>query len=154
MIPAKIKPRNKDTLLQMVKTAVGSKMFQTAYVEVAGRRLDLTKKGELSCAFFVSSILAIFGLIDRLHLTVEGTIKAMEKAGWQKTKKLEPGTIIIWDSTPNFKHQHIGFYLGNKKAISNIYQMKVPGKHHYTFGSEKSKTYRPIITIYHHSDLK
>ena len=49
--------------------------------------------------------------------TVESAVKDMEQSGWKQTKKLAPGNIIVWEEKKD--HAHIGFYIGNDKAISN-----------------------------------
>lgn len=150
-----IKPLTLDTLLSVVENSVGVTMFQTIWAEVGGEKTDITEKGNLSCGFYVSGILAMFGLIDRLHSTVSGTVKCMEAAGWQKTDELKPGTVILWGVPENsdFTHKHLGFYIGGDEAVSNVWQKGAPGRHHITFGVEGSDTYRPIIAMYTHPDL-
>ncbi|OHA59679.1 MAG: hypothetical protein A2589_02370 [Candidatus Vogelbacteria bacterium RIFOXYD1_FULL_46_19] len=152
----KVKPLTLDTLLTVVEKSVGTKMFQTIYAEVDGQKKDITRAGDLSCAFFVSGVLSMFGLVDRLHSTVTGTVKALEIAGWKKTKNLEPGAVIVWGPSVDgsFTHDHLGFYLGAEEAVSNIWQKHVPGKHYYTFAKTGSGKYRPILAIYRHSKLK
>jgi hypothetical protein len=152
----KVKPLFLKTLLSVVQKSVGTKMFQTIWAEVGGAKKDITEGGNISCAFYVSGVLAMFDLIDRVHATVSGTIKAMEETGWKKTKVLAPGVVIMWGPAQdgNFNNNHLGFCLDETTAISNIWQKKVPMKHHITFGSAKSKNYRPILAIYTHSKLK
>ena len=120
-----------------------------------GEEKDILEDGNLSCAFYVSGILAIFGLVDRLHTTVIGTVTALERAGWQKTDNLKPGCVIVWDKPEDnsHEHKHIGFYLGDDKAISNIWQEGKPDIHHFTFGLESTDSFRPIIAIYTHQEL-
>jgi len=156
MTKTKIKPLPLETLLLMLKKSVGTTLFQTLYMEVRGHKKDVTEKGNLSCAFYVSSVLAIFGLIDRLHSTVSGTEKALIEAGWRKTTVLKPGVILIWGKAKKSTHDHlhIGFYLNDNKAISNIWQKRVPQKHHFTFGKEGSDTFRSILAMYYHPSLK
>ncbi len=150
-----VKPLQLDTLLGVLEKSEGVEMFQSIYAEIEGVKKDITEKGNLSCGFFVSGVLAIFGLIDRLHGTVSGTVSAMERSGWQKTGNLSPGAVIVWGPPVDgsFSHDHIGFYLGDQQAISNIWQKRVPGKHHVTFGAQGTKTYRPILAVYEHNEL-
>ncbi len=152
----KIIPLTLPTLLNVVENSVGSKMFQSAFFLVGKDKKDILDKGDLSCAFFVSGVLAMFDLVDKVHATVSGTVKALETAGWQPTKKLVPGVVVVWgpEQGGGFTHDHIGFYVGPDIAISNIWQKKVPGRHHVTFGPVTKKTYRPILAIYKHRDLK
>ena len=151
-----VKPLALETLLTMLENSVGTKMFQTIWAEVDGEKKDITEQGNLSCAFYVSGVLAMFGLIDRIHSTVSGTVLEMEKYGWQKTKVLKPGVVMVWNPGENsqFTNQHIGFYLGQEQAISNSWQKGVIAKHHYTFGKVGSKEYRPIVAMYRHPKLK
>ena len=151
----KVKPLLLDTLLSVLEKSIGTKMFQTIWAEVDGRKIDITEKGNLSCALFVSSILAMFDLVDKVHTTVSGTVKAMEKSGWRSTKKLTPGVVIVWGKSQDvsFDHQHIGFYLGDNVAISNNSKKKTPIKHHVTFGRTGQKGYRSIAAIYKHPSL-
>lgn len=151
-----IKPLALDTLLSVVEKSVGTKMFQTIWAEVDGKQSDITEQGNLSCAFYVSGVLAMFGLIDRIHSTVSGTVLEMQKYGWKKTKVLESGVVIVWNPGENsqFTNQHIGFYLGQEQAISNSWQKGVIATHHYTFGKVGLKEYRPIVAMYRHPKLK
>lgn len=152
--PLKVELLTLETMLTVIKKSVGTKMFQTIYAKVNGQKKDITAGGDLSCAFYVSSILAFSGFIDRAHSTVTGTVAAMKQDGWVATKKLEPGVVIVWGPNPTHAHDHIGFYLGNDKAASNIREKKVPGIHHVTFGSVKNKTHRSILGLYRHPKLK
>lgn len=149
-----IKPLLFETYLAMINNAVGSTMFQTGYAEIDGIKEDIMKGGELSCAFFVSSILSIFNLIDEPHATVKSTVKKMEEAGWIKIDKLEPGCVLIWDEKEQLKwglHIHIGFYVGNDEAVSNNPTGVTPYKHHYTFGTkDNGEPERKYTAIYTH----
>lgn len=135
----------------MIKNAVGTKMFRNLYLEIKDKRIDIAKNGKFSCAFFVSNVLLIWGLVSRGHATVESTIKDMEKNGWKKIlkNKTKPGDVIVWEKTrgPNNKmHFHNGFYIGNKKAISNDSEKAMPVIHKWD--------YRKIAAIYTHPKLK
>lgn len=126
----KIEPILKDTYLQMIKNSIGSKSFRNAYAMVNDKKTDITKNGDSSCALFVSSILVIFKLIKEIHVTVNGTLKDMKKNGWQEIKEPREGCILIWkEKETGEKHKHIGFYIGNDKAVSNNAQKRYPTKH-------------------------
>lgn len=152
----KIKPLLLATLMSVVEKSPGTKMFQTIYAEVDGKKTDVTKDGDLSCAFFVSGVLSMFDLVDRIHATVKGTVRAMEIAGWKETKQLKSGAVIKWGPSTDgsFSHEHLGFYLSDNQAISNINYKRTPGCHHLTFGKEGIGRHRPILAIYYHSKLK
>jgi len=94
----------------MIKTSENSKMFRHIYVLNNGKKKDILKNGELSCAYYVSCILKIFNLIDSKispHSTVSGTIKNMMDNSWSATKKLTPGNILVWENKSG--HEHLGF---------------------------------------------
>lgn len=151
-----ITPLIAATLLKLVNRSLGTAMFRTFYAEVGGDQQDVTKDGRLSCAFYVSSLLAVCGLLDRAHTTVNGTVRAMKENGWRQTRKLTPGVVIVWDKPidGSHDHRHIGFYVGPDRAISNSPIKRTPVRHHITFGREGGRNYRPVVAIYTHSDLK
>lgn len=143
-----------ESYLKMIKNSVGTKMFRNLYLEQGNRKIDVIKNGELSCAFFVSNILLMFGLISKGHVTVESTTKDMIKSGWKKASlvKAKPGDVIIWEEKtfPNDKpHFHNGFYIGNKKAVSNNYKKGVPIIHSWNYNTK-----RKIIAVYTYPKLK
>jgi hypothetical protein len=130
--------------LQMIKGGRGSQMFRHVYVLENNRKKDILRNGELSCAYFVSSILKIFGLVNPKtspHVTVDGTIRDMLKNGWRPTKKLKPGNVLVWEDKkfPDGEiHKHMGFYLGDYRTISNSGKKGVPVIHHFTYGQTKN----------------
>ena len=133
-------------------------MFRHLYVLENKQKKDILKNGELSCAYYVSSILKIFDLISQPHTTVKSTIKDMCKSGWQPIKKLKPGNVLVWQDR-KFRdgtiHQHLGFYLGQGKAISHRYEKKMPTIHHFTYGQTKTgQPKRKIIQILTHQVIK
>ena len=118
----------------MIKNSVGTKMFQNLYLEIDKKRIDSTKDGQFSCAFFVSNILLIWELISKGHANVSSTTKDMLKNGWKKIdkKNIKPGDVIIWEKkkgSDGLMHYHNGFYIGNGKAISNISKKRSPVVH-------------------------
>ena len=153
---SKIKILTLKTFLTVVKKSAGTEMFRQIFAEVDGHEVDITENGNLSCAFYVSGLLAMFGLIDKIHATVSGTRKAMEAAGWVETTEMTPGAVLVWGKPQDgsHDHQHIGFYLGENQAISNISRLGQPGFHHFTFGGEKVDPHRKIVAVYSHPQLK
>ncbi len=141
----------------MITNSVGSRMFQNLYAKVDGKEQDILKNGDLSCAIFVSIILHTFELVKTPHATVLGLLKDMERSGWKKSRKLNKGDVIVWEpedqTGDGVKHSHIGFYIGNEKAISNSTTKRVIAKHHYTYGTKAGKPKRRIIGIYHNQVL-
>ncbi len=136
-----IKLNTKKSYLTMIKNASKTKIFANYFAKINSKEKDILENGRLSCAFFVSSILKIFNLIENIHLTVKGTIKDLEKSGWQKTKKPKIGDILVWEEKQG--HYHIGFYLGREQAVSNSSKKGFPEKHHFTYSNQ-----RKIIEIF------
>jgi len=138
--------------LAIIKASQGSKIFRQLYVLENGKKKDILKNGRFSCAYYVSSILKIFDLISSPHATVGGTVKDILKNGWRATKTLKPGNVLVWEEKLCFDaklHQHIGFYLGNNKAISNSHKKGVPALHHFTYNNK-----RKIIRILTHKIIR
>lgn len=133
---------NKETYLNMIKKSVGNKMFTSMYaIDENDKKVNITENGNKSCAFYVSFLLAGFKLIDCFHATVDSTVKDMLKNGWQNIDKnsIEEGDVIVWDKDLNngIKHKHIGFYIGNEQAISNISEERMIGIHHFTYNNKR-----------------
>lgn len=146
------------TYLSVIKNSVGSKMFRHSYADVDGKKTDITKNGHLSCTFYVSSILKMFGLIKEVHTTVKGGINDLEESGWIKIKKPRTGCVLLWEPKKfdeNRTHMHLGFYLGKGKAISNDEKVHVPKVSHWTNGKDKEgKPTREVMAIYWHKNLE
>nr|MBP7006404.1 hypothetical protein [Patescibacteria group bacterium] len=70
-------------------------------------------------------------------------VKDLEQCGWIDTTEPKPGDILIWQSIKEEdgeEHFHIGFYLGEDRAISNLTSQRAPGEHHWTFGTDAGNT--------------
>lgn len=148
---AQIEPILYDSYIAVIKNSVGANTWRNFYARVDGKVLDVMRDGDLSCAFFVSSTLALFGLIGKTHTTVIGTIPDMERSGWQRIKEPKAGSILVWEPVKDDRgemHKHIGFYVGDGKAISNGSKTRTPIEHHWTFGEENDKPVRSVETIF------
>lgn len=149
----KLKKLEFESYLKIIKNSVGANVWRNYYVLEGNKKIDVYNDGQYSCAFFVSSILALFKLIDAPHAIVKTTKKALTKKGWRTRNNLKPkpGDILIWeliDHNDNDFHEHIGFYLGNKKAISNHPTKRVPVSHNYERDNITNKK-RAITAIYY-----
>ena len=147
----------KKTYLQMIQNSVGSSLFKNLYAESDGKEVDILKNGDLSCAFFVSTILNHFKLVDGPHATVDGLVRDMKKNGWKQTDSLEKGGVVVWEAvvqSDGAEHTHIGFYMGGNTAISNNPQGNEPFVHHPTFGEDEESPVREISALYSHDFLK
>lgn len=135
-------PLIKETYLAVIKNSINSKMFQTYFATINGKKQNIMKNGEVSCAFFVSAITTLFDLSERIHGTVDGTTADLLKKGWKEIKTPRIGAIIIWDEMIFNKeaHKHIGFYISKNQAISNSCYKKVPVQHHWKFNNKRKIT--------------
>lgn len=138
-----------ESYLAAIQNSIGSKMFRQYFVRAEGKKIEVLRNGDLACAFYVTSLLRIFGLIDRTHTTLVGSEASMLKAGWFHVKSPKIGAILVWGPKTSKKsgetHKHIGFYIGHQKAISNNSKRGMPYIHKYEF--------RPIESIYWHKSL-
>ncbi len=118
--------------LQMIRNAVGSHMFRNFYVLRDDKVFDAVQNGGRSCALFVSSILVIFKKIGSFHNTVYSTVKDLKDSGWEEVKDLKPGDVIVWEAQERETgdYAHIGFHIGNGKAISTSDDSGTPVVHH------------------------
>jgi len=155
-----VKTLLRDTYLAMIKNACGSVIWRNYYALVNGKREDMLHNGATSCTFFVSSILKIFNLIKELHLTVKGMEKDLKESEWQIIKvssKMPVGSVVIWEKkSPVDKilrkrgeHYHIGFYIGDEKAVSLWAYHNFPVIHHWTYNGT-----RKIIRVYWNKQIK
>ncbi len=143
-------PNTFDTYLAMIQNSVGSRAFQDMWMRQATHKVNITKQGSVSCAFFVSTIMSSLRYIYAVHATVAGTIRDLEISGWTKVRSPKPGAILIWEEKihPSGPHTHIGFYIDENTAISNDPTGDTPIRHHPTFGVKNDQPERKIVAIY------
>lgn len=137
-----IRPLLFPTYLEMIKRSVGSVMFRTSIALINGKKKNLLENGRVACAFYVTSLLLIFKLIKDQHATVSGTVTDLKKFGWKKITRPRPGCVVVWekDDYGAGEHEHIGFYIGANKAVSNSSKEHCPTIHHWTYkGKRKVK---------------
>ncbi|MBI3572104.1 hypothetical protein HY091_01045 [Candidatus Kaiserbacteria bacterium] len=143
----------KDSYLAMIKNAEGSNLFRTLYGETGGEKQDILRDGDLSCAFFVSSILHHFhfAYCKSPHATVAGLERDLRDSGWWRIEIPAAGDVVFWIpgvQKGGEEHAHVGFSLGGEEAISNDDQMRSPQRHHLTFGTRAGEPVRVIAAIY------
>lgn len=141
--PHKISPLVFDTYMAVIGNSVGSKLFRNFYAEVNGKKTDIMRNGELSCAFYVSSVLALFKFIKNVHGTVDSTVKELQESGWKKIDNPKIGSVLVWEKMnfgDNDIHKHIGFFIGDTTAISNSCKVKHPIKHSWNFDGKRRVT--------------
>lgn len=135
--------------IQLLNNSVGSNVFRNFYVKTREKgEFDALDDGHNSCAFFVSSILVIFKKLTNIHGTVKSTINDLKKSGWIQVEKPEPGDVVIWEAKMfnDGLKQHIGFFIGDSKAISTSLKHQTPVEHNINFGSENRK----VEQVYRH----
>ncbi|OGI98609.1 hypothetical protein A3H53_01160 [Candidatus Nomurabacteria bacterium RIFCSPLOWO2_02_FULL_40_10] len=151
-----MKPLIFRTYLTLVKNSVGSKSFSNFYVLDKGKKIDVTENGRLSCAWFVSAVLSLFGFIKTPHLTVKSVEEDLLKSGWYGIKKPKVGSVLSWEAVDFGKgefHRHIGFYIGGGKAVSNSSKLGYPVVHHWRFVDAKNNKGRLVERILWHKKL-
>lgn len=120
--------------LATARGAVEARMFQHLYVrDQTGAERDVMQGGELSCAYVVSGILTLYGLIDRPHATVATTLQKMAEAGWQQTETARRGAIVHWPEHDG--HEHLGIMIGDNLCVSNSDTTHMPMLHGLTLSS-------------------
>lgn len=143
----------KKTYFKLIENSIGSKLWRNNYffINNSKKSKDILENGNLSCAYYVSSILYLLKLIKDLHTTVEGTIRDLKDSGWYKIEKPKKGAIVIWEKGKH-GHKHIGFYLSKNKVISNSSKKGYPILHpiDYFIGDGKRK----VECFYFHDKLK
>ncbi len=76
---------------------------------------------------------------------------------WKKITRPRIGAVLVWEyimDVDNEPHRHIGFYVGNQRAISNSTKMRVPRLHHWTFGKAQGKAKRNVEAMYWHKKME
>ncbi len=147
----KIVPRNYSTYLSLIVGMVDSRAFLRQWADIDGKRTDISRRGAVSCAFFVSFVLSGFGYIAGIHATVSGLERKLLASGWKKIGSPRTGSVIVWETAmhPSGPHAHVGFWISEKVAISNHPTLRVPKRHHPTFGKTKAgNPRRRIVAVY------
>lgn len=138
-----------QTYIAVFSNAENTKMFKNGFVLINGNLTDVMRSGELSCAFFVSSVLKIFDVIGSMHATVKSTVTDLNKSGWIEVNSIKTGDVIVWQPTKigdDETHVHIGFAIDTHQAISNDFKTGTPKKHMISGGNHNSS--RKIASIY------
>lgn len=141
-----------------IENSVDSNFYRNLYFRINGTSIDVLDDGDLSCAFFVTTILYLFGLITERHTTVVSTVEDMRASGWYEIKEPRAGAIIHWgykknDDGTQGKHHHVGFYIDTEHAISNDSPSRVVAVHHPTYGTFPDGEARRDILAYYWNDL-
>lgn len=150
------------TLLTKIRGSIDSNQYLSLYVTVPGDGFvtyhDVIGSGRFACAYYVSAILHLVELTaGAVHTNVTETEEDLIASGWERTESLLPGAVIIWGpklASDGQPHRHIGFYVGNDRAVSTDGVTGRPTEHHVTYGTENGSPVRPIMAIYFHERLR
>lgn len=150
-----------EAYINAIIDSLGSTAYRRYFVWRQGQCEDILEDGQLSCAYYLSNILAKFGLIRSGHCTVKSTIRDMViDSGWYPVNKPGVGAALLWE--PEFHPQsgrtteHIGFYIFDfvNLAISHRDDIRAPRVHHWTYGVNKDGSpVRRVKAIYWHDRL-
>jgi len=138
---------NFKSYLAMIHNSVGTEMFRNFYVRIDdGLIIDAIGDGENACAFFVTSVLHLFGKLNGMHATITKAIKDLEESGWVRVDKsdMAPGDVLVWAGRDNDSSRHIGFYVGENEAVSTSSSQHKVARHDVHFG----KLQRDITAVY------
>jgi len=124
-------------------------MFRNFYLQAQdGQEFDATSDGNNSCAFYVSSVLTLFRKQNGIHGTVASVIKDLQRSAWLAVPEAEmqAGDVIIWEAIQfeDGPFMHIGFYVGDGRAVSTSAAKKKVVEHDVHFG----KTARQISQVF------
>jgi|SRR3989339_480187 len=144
-----------NTYIAAIKNSVGTNMFRRAYM-LKGRDgkqvvVDATEDGNIACAYYLSSVLYLFGMIKEKHLTVKSTVLDIESFGWRKIKGPRVGSVLVWEPKLQLSGRvtaHIGFYIGRQTAISHRDDTRSPRPHHWLYKDEGVA--RRVEAVYWH----
>lgn len=142
-----------DTYLAMIQNSSECGMFRKLYVRTPDGLKEVIRDGDLACAYFVSSILTLFGLVECVHTTVGATVADMVASGWVEIDKnqpdaIQPGNVLVWEPKlcdDGLHHRHIGFAISASVGLSNVSEARQPGFHLINFG-EKNRAIERIFT--------
>ncbi|GEM_PF-566431 len=150
-------PLKRKTLVRLLENSVGSRLFNSLFVRLSntGEVKDVLNDGEFSCAFYVTSLLALLQLFDRTHTTVKTVReKLSEHTGWREVAGAlpEPGDVVFWERVlfpDGTENDHVGFVLNEAEAVSTSYLEKQVVRHHLTFGVDPAgNPIRKIVAQY------
>jgi hypothetical protein len=153
--------------LTMIRNSVGSHTWKNLFIKKENWNIiDILQDGNVSCAYYVSSILKQFGYCWATYANVLSLEKHLIEYGRNKQKNFTEDTVTPWsviireekkwsekediygNSIKN--HYHIGFYIWSWRAISNMsdgftiddLNARTPQEHHITYNWS-----RPICSI-------
>ena len=150
MADSKLEICTRETYLKNIEDSVGSEQFRSLFAQREGGEVkDILEDGNLSCAYFVSSVLCLFDMIDKKRATVRSLKIFVESdERWDKVSlaEVEPGDLVFYtgrEFTPGNTHAHVGFVINNHEAVSTSDQTKAVAKH--------PLKYHPVESVWRYS---
>lgn len=148
----------RESLLAVLEGSLGTAMFRTLYRKLDSCLDDVIDDGDLACAFYVSTILSMFGLIENgVHTTVVVTLDDMRKSGWLEIEAPEAFAVVLWGEKmgdDNRPHYHIGFCVNEFEAIEHSAVTKSPRKIGINELTLHDGSSRPPIGYFAHPNLR
>lgn len=135
-----------DSYLAFTNNSISSHSWSQYYADINGVKTEIVHDGDRACAYFVSSILRIFNLIELVHMTVPSVIADMKKSDWYQIESARVGAVIVYDSIKikNKSFPHIGICVSDNKVVSNSDKTGTPIEHDLAMtnpdGSERTVT--------------
>lgn len=123
--------------INLAQKLVWSDLFTYLGMKQDGEKefTDIVEGGKYACAYFVSNVLAYFKLIERWSATVKSLQKQLAEKNFVKYEYMQGmnipyGAIIFWNvenpTQESISQEHVWFYIGDNKAISNSsFQKKI-----------------------------
>lgn len=149
----------KLNLLKTIENSLGSKIFTVSLWDTPRGVVDIARRDGTYrvCALYTSSVLLLFHfeskpLCRNRHATVEGFLRDVENSGWFKIDSHDrmPGSIIVWEEVRD--NHHVGFYVGDGKAVSACNLTGLPKRHHW-LNETNDATRREVVAVYSHKVL-
>ena len=87
----------------MIQSSIGSSLWRHLYItKEDGTSKDILQDGNVSCAFYVSSLLKQFNLSPATYANVKSLCTALLEYGWKeiprenKIEDIPLGSLILW----------------------------------------------------------
>ncbi len=137
-----------ETFLKAIENSVGTTTFNSLMVKHkdSGTISDILNNGEFSCAFFVSSLLTMFQILDKPNATVKSLEERIQNsAEWEEVDIVDtmPGDVVFYAKVKyedDSSHAHVGFVINTSEAVSTSFADRCVKRHQLKN--------RPITSIY------
>lgn len=144
----------KASFLAMVNNSVGTEMFRNLYRETPDGPDDVINDGDLACAFSISALLSMFGLIKGgIHTTVIETEYDLNHSGWKVSDTPVPGAVVVWGEKmgdDGRTHRHIGICVDDTFALNNVASKKSLQLSDINSLQDHNGNTRPVLYFYKH----